>query len=611
MEVVERFNEIDIKYLDSLSFDKICSYFDQKLSINDKRDNYDKIKQFCKQHIKAKYEIKRLYTHSFKHNDKHEGRLFNGASIQPIPKVIRGFLCKNLTTDIDQCASHPTILKYLCKKHNILCPNLTYFIDNRETVYESLDIPRDEAKRLFLTAINKDKLHRKEKNELFKAFDKEIKIIQKKLLNIDEYKYLKEAVPLDKKYNKNGSAINKLLCKYENEILNTMISVLRMKNIEIHSLMFDGLMIYGNYYEDKKLLNDIETEINNKYEGLNMKLSYKKHIEDIVIPNNFKIDNVKNVLDKIKEDPLYYDNYKLKFEKTHAKIVSQSQFIGYNDYTNSYQYFKRQNLLDSFENVKVKIIKYDEKLNEHNIHEVPFITYWLKDPNMKCYDDVDCVPPPLKCPSNIFNLWTGFEMDRIDNYEKNEKAIEFFLKHIKILCNHEEEVFDYIVKWIGQMLQYPAVKSAIVPIFIAAEGTGKGSLKELLKKMIGDKKVLQTSQPSKDCWGSFNGQMKDSFLVNLDEMNKREFDGSSDAYKALVSENKININIKGIKSFSIMSCHRFLITTNNDEPIHAKRGDRRNVIITSSNELKNDKEYFKEFYKYLNDLDAVKSIYEY
>ena len=161
------------------------------------------------------------------------------------------------------------------------------------------------------------------------------------------------------------------------------------------------------------------------------------------------------------------------------------------------------------------------------------------------------------------------------------------------------------------MIQYPATKSAIVPIFIAGEGTGKGSLKELLKKMLGNKKVLQTSQPSKDCWGNFNGQMKDSFLVNLDELNKKEFDGSSDAYKALVSENTININIKGLKSFTVRSCHRFLVTTNNDEPINAKRGDRRNIIITSSNELKNNAEYFNKFYKYLNDIDAVKSVFEY
>lgn len=611
MEVVERFSDKCIQYLESLTYDDICSYMSANMSASDKKKNYKKLKELCKQHIKARYEIKRLYTHSFKHQDKHEGRLFNGSSIQGIPKIIRGFLCRELTTDIDQNNSHPTILKYLCDKHNIPCPNLTYYINNRDMVLSNMNMPRDEAKTLFLCSVNKDKLNRTEKNETFKAFDKEIKIIQKKLLGLDEYKYLLECIPLDKKYNKNGSAINRLLCKYENEILLTMISVIRKKNIEVHSLMFDGLMIYGNYYNDETLLNDIKIEVNNKYEGLNMCFSYKKHNEDIVMPKHFEVNDAENLIHKLKDDPLFYDNYKLKFEKTHAKIKSQSQFIGYNKYTNSYQYYKRQNLLDSYEHIKVKVIKQDPKTDEYDIYDAPFIQKWLKDSNMKCYDDVDYVPPPHKCSSNIFNLWTCFDMEKIENYEKNEDAIKFFVNHIKILCNHEKEVYDYIIKWIGQMIQYPAIKSAIVPIFIAGEGTGKGSLKELLKKMLGNKKVLQTSQPSKDCWGNFNGQMKDSFLVNLDELNKKEFDGSNDAYKALVSENTININIKGIKSFTIKSCHRFLVTTNNDEPINAKRGDRRNIIITSSNELKNNKEYFNKFYKYLDDIDAVKSIFEY
>lgn len=611
MEVVERFREIDIQYLDNLTFDEVCSYMWCSMSSIDKKIYYKKIKSFCKSNIKAKYEIKRLYSHSFKNQDRHEGRLFDGSSIQGIPKIIRGFLCKGLTTDIDQNNSHPTILKYLCDKHNIPCPNLTYYIDNRDKILTNMNIPRDDAKRLFLCSVNKDKLNRKEKNDFFKGFDKETKMIQHKLLNLDEYKYFKDSIPLDKKYNKNGSAINRVLCKYENEILQTMINVIRNKNIEIHSLMFDGLMIYGDYYKDDTLLNNIKEEVNNKYEGLNMCFSYKSHADEIKVPKHFIVNDVDNLINKLKYDPLYYDNYKIVFEKTHAKIISQSQFIGYNNYTNSYQYYKKQNLLDSYEHIKVKVIKQDKKTDDYEICEVSFIQTWLKDSNMKYYDDVDVVPPPLTCPSNIFNLWCMFDMENIENYENNEEAVEFFKNHIKILCNHEEEVYDYIMKWIGQMIQYPAVKSAIVPIFIAGEGTGKGSLKELLKKMLGNKKVLQTSQPSKDCWGNFNGQMKDSFLVNLDELNKKEFDGSSDAYKALVSENTININIKGLKSFTVKSCHRFLVTTNNDEPINAKRGDRRNIIITSSNELKGNAEYFNRFYKYLNDIDAVKSIFEY
>mgnify|MGYP003648901826 FL=1 len=287
MEVVERFREIDIQYLDSLTFDEVCSYIRSSMNSKEKKIYYNQIKSLCKSNIKAKYIIKRLYSHSFKYQDLHEGRLFSGSSIQGMSKIIRGFLCKGITTDIDQANSHPTILKYLCDKHNIPCPNLTYYIDNRDKILADMNMTRDEAKTLFLCSVNKDKLNRKEKNDFFKGFDKETKIIQNKLLNLDDYKYFKDCIPLDKTYNKNGSAINRLLCKYENEILQTMVNVIRKKNIEIHSLMFDGLMVYGDYYNDETLLNDIKIEVNNKYDGLNMNFTYKEHADEIKIPKHF------------------------------------------------------------------------------------------------------------------------------------------------------------------------------------------------------------------------------------------------------------------------------------------------------------------------------------
>jgi hypothetical protein len=611
MEIVERFSERNIQYLDSLTCDEICSYMSANMNPNDKKKNYKKIKQLCKQHIKARYEIKRLYTYSFKHQDKHEGRLFDGSSIQGIPKIIRGFLCKGLTTDIDQNNSHPTILKYLCDKHNIPCPNLTYYINNRDMILNDMNMSREDAKTLFLCSVNKDKLNRKEKNETFKAFDKEVKIIQNKLLNLDEYKYLLDCIPLDKKYNKNGSAINRLLCKYENEILNTMINVIRNKNIEVHSLMFDGLIIYGDYYNDDTLLNDIKREVNNKYEGLNMCFSYKKHNEDIVMPKHFEANDAENLINKLKDDPLFYDNYKLKFEKTHAKIKSKSQFVGYNNYTNSYQYYKKQNIIDSYEHIKVKVIKQDKKTDDYEISEVPFIQMWLKDSNIKCYDDIDIIPPPLKCPSNIFNLWTGYDMEKIENYEKDEEAIEFFKNHIKIMCNHEEEIYDYILKWISQMIQYPGVKPGVVPTFIARQGAGKGSIFNLLEKLMGKSKTLHSETPSQNVWGKFNGLMINAILVNLDELKKKEFNGSDDVYKSLVTEPTININQKGQKQYTTQSFHRLLNTTNNGDAIYFPKDNRRDIVILSSNELIGKTDYFNRFYEYLNNIDAMKSVFEY
>ena len=59
------------------------------------------------------------------------------------------------------------------------------------------------------------------------------------------------SVPENKPYNKLGSAVNRIMCYYENIILQHAIHIINVKGMEIAILMFDGLMVYGNYYKDK------------------------------------------------------------------------------------------------------------------------------------------------------------------------------------------------------------------------------------------------------------------------------------------------------------------------------------------------------------------------
>ena len=109
-----------------------------------------------------------------------------------------------------------------------------------------------------------------------------------------------------------------------------------------------------------------------------------------------------------------------------------------------------------------------------------------------------------------------FEMELYNSpYDKRPVALQVILNHIKILCNYEEPVYDYFVKWIAQMIQYPEKKS-IMPTLISKEGAGKGTLIELLRRMLGAKKVFETTSPSRDVWGPFNGIMVNSFLVNFE-----------------------------------------------------------------------------------------------
>ena len=139
---------------------------------------------------------------------------------------------------------------------------------------------------------------------------------------------------------------------------------------------------------------------------------------------------------------------------------------------------------------------------------------------MRVYDDLQVYPIAEDCPKNIYNLWIPFSATKLPQVEYLQSDLDFVLNHIKILCNNETETYDYFIAWIAFMLKYPNQKSKIIT-FISAEGAGKNSLLEFLKKIIGEKKVLDTTKPSQFCWGQFNGCMVNAYLVCLNEISKK------------------------------------------------------------------------------------------
>jgi hypothetical protein len=188
------------------------------------------------------------------------------------------------------------------------------------------------------------------------------------------------------------------------------------------------------------------------------------------------------------------------------------------------------------------------------------------------------------------------------------------LNHIKILCNNEQVVADYFIKWIGQMIQYPAVKT-ICPTLISDEGAGKGTLNKLIQKMLGSKKCMESTNPSRDVWGQYNHCMTSSFFVTLNELSKKDTQDAEGKIKALITDGNLWVNPKGVNQFEINSHHRFFITTNKLEPISTSNGDRRNLIIRSSDELcaktKKNIEYFNKLRQYLDDDNVIATCYNY
>lgn len=291
MEFTERLPLKPIQWLSQLSymmFVEQCLNKNKTYSKEECKTKYSILQQFCKINIKNGGITKRIYSYS----TGTSGRLFSGGSLQGLPSTIRGLIFRHgVGTDIDMANAHPVILKYICKLHNIPCPYLDYYITHREESLEKFET-REIGKISYLTSLNKDTLNRTKGLPLeFKKYDIEIKNIQKQLVKIKEYMELVLSVPENKPYNKLGSAINRILCYYENIILQHVINFINRKGIEIAILMFDGLMIYGDYYNDKGLLEDITQYVEKNMNGLDMKWTYKEHSSELHVPDDFIVIN--------------------------------------------------------------------------------------------------------------------------------------------------------------------------------------------------------------------------------------------------------------------------------------------------------------------------------
>lgn len=129
--------------------------------------------------------------------------------------------------------------------------------------------------------------------------------------------------------------------------------------------------------------------------------------------------------------------------------------------------------------------------------------------------------------------------------------------------------------------------------------------------MIGKSKIFESSDPARDVWGQFNSKMANSFIVNLSELSLKDSIDSIGKIKALITDSNLTINPKGLSQYSITSYHRFITTTNGEEPFISKKDDRRNFIVRSSDEKIGDKAYFNQLYKLLDDPNIIKSCYEY
>ena len=532
--------------------------------------------------------------------------------------------------DLDMIKGHPTILSQLAYRNKFEVKNIKKYVDDADYVLEKLLnhynkeqplINKDDIKDIFNMLIygggystwlkelskNGKPIISTEEHGFISAFKDDCERLRD-IIFLSNPAIVNNVKDSSKSEYQNKCTTMSYFCgAIENEIIFQCYKLLKSRGFvgsDKVALEYDGLCFKRPNVSDE-LLNDLLDDINTHIfmkTGLNVKMKWKpynpEHIHEDIIDESQEI-----VLEDIEDKFMSFKKVSKAFEWQHAKIINSSFFI--KEIEDEVIIMSRPQITTAYEHLTY------EDVTENGVKTKNFMSAWLtNNPDQRCYESLGCYPPGITCPNLCFNTWIPFPPEKITEYTHKEEELKIILNHIKILSGNDVGVADYFGKWIAQMIQYPAIKS-ICLVLISDEGAGKGTFMKLLCKLLGEKKVMETSEPSRDVWGDFNGRMANTFLINLNELEKKETIQSEGIIKKLITDPKITINNKGVNQYDINSYHRFLITTNKEDPIKTTKDDRRKVIIRSSDEKCGDKKYFEQLCNMLDDVDVIKTIYEY
>jgi hypothetical protein len=561
--------------------------------------------------------------------------------------------------DLDIINAFPTFLLQICKANGLACDKLDYYIKNRndiiKIIMDATGCSRDRVKELFIALLFygtfeywlKEKKDKDGKiiypeidiyafqnithiTQYIDELTAELKLIGDKIATANP-KLVKEVeknkdLKQKKNYNKKGSIVSFYLQEWEIRVLECLYQYCKEKEYMLENkvvLCADGLMLEELLIYDKDILTEFNAIVKEKI-GFDLGFDTKELDESLTDEQiEEHIISSKN-LDKTKFEIFNTDYFiglngymrkKIYFEIFVAKILRPDPayvYIEKEEGIEVMQFYSQGKITDAFNHLKTGEY-YD------NGEEVKFITKWLADEKIRCYNKMDFLPFNEKAPTppHIFNLFRGFnENCKADyDYAKKDKLLKPFMELGVELCGGNQQHFTYFLKYLADIIQNPNTKNPIAFIIKGKQGTGKNVFLNAIGNVIGKHHYITSSNP-KDFFGDYAEGFYHKLLVNMNECEGKDTFDFEGRIKSFITEDTITLNRKFVQPITIANLARLVIFTNkpNPIPIDIRSKERRYVIYETTDKYL-DAKYGTQFWKLLvshfNRPDFVACLYDY
>ena len=583
------------------------------------------------------------------------GRL-NSNGCQGLVRAVRSNVLKD-TSDLDMNNGMPRCMVWACREFGIPAPQLKYYINNRDgetgmlrRIMDTASVSKGKAKQLVIIALT-DSNKLRTGSQPLKKLDAEAKEIQGGLMAVPELQWI---LTFCKEDNRAGSFMSHLYHFIECKLLMRVYRMLVEEfAVDVAALVFDGLNIADkSKHGNQEILDRARSVCEEIAPGIDMIWAWKDldfvleskerqpltngdgSAKELRVPENYQIPPPKqaegdaSLLD-LETQPTY-DELRNEFSlglsgkdgseyKKHGQVGSEYICV---DKEGKAQLFDTAHFKAKYRHM---VYFYEGKIDGKTVMQSsPFIGRWMNDERMApryikekteryYWEEFDMYPKSSDCPSNVYNLWSGFAAEDMSrDYNADVRAgLLLILEHLKMLCDGNAAQYNFILNILAQAVQYPNIKLGIVLCLVGKQGCGKGFVWEIIERIMGLSACFTTPKPEKDVWGDNNGRMKDAFFVRITEADKKKFAGYVGEMRTIITDKTIRVRSLYCTAANVKNYTRYFFDTNFIDAIPDEHGERRFFIIKCVESMIGNAEYFDKLASTIADDRVIRSLFDF
>lgn len=267
-----------------------------------------------------------------------------------------------------------------------------------------------------------------------------------------------------------------------------------------------------------------------------------------------------------------------------------------------------------------RIWKADMKMESvmgNTVKIVPAVDEWLEWPGRRKFHSVNFFPGapggkglnPKSHADGILNLWTSWGVDpsaanlteeQLMSAVPPESCSQFHELVHNAFGSGNGEYTQYIYDWLCWSVANPARPAEVALVFRGRKGIGKGSIAQVIGKMIGDS--FWATADMDHVIGNFNGNLKSCAFLFLDEALWAGSKQAERKLKNVLTEPVITTTDKGLQPLKTRNCLHVIMASNEDWVAPVSDDERRFAIFDVADMYMRDFDFWTRFHtEYLGD----------